>query len=220
MTAAATPITVLVGALGGEGGGVLAEWLYAAAARAGHAAQSTSVPGVAQRTGATTYYIEVCPLPQSALGGRRPVFSLNPVPGAIDLLVSSELLETLRQAAVGGQEIGHQDFLAVDLGHDHVRLRRGFLRGQRRCRDGGEQRSDGDAAQGGESDHRGIPNPAGAAARRDKAKPDRGAAPSPKGPTRPVVHRCCISLMAKQGGATPRHDHKRVARHGASSWLG
>ncbi len=99
--ASASPITVLVGALGGEGGGVLAEWLYAAAARAGHAAQSTSVPGVAQRTGATTYYIEVCPLPQAALGGRRPVFSLNPVPGAIDLLVSSELLETVRLVGAG-----------------------------------------------------------------------------------------------------------------------
>ena len=101
MAASASPLTVLVGALGGEGGGVLAEWLYAAAARAGHAAQTTSVPGVAQRTGATTYYVEVCPLPLSALGGRRPVFSLNPVPGAIDLLVSSELLETVRLVGAG-----------------------------------------------------------------------------------------------------------------------
>jgi len=48
------PLTVLVCALGGEGGGVLAEWLYTAAVRAGHAAQATSIPGVAQRTGATT----------------------------------------------------------------------------------------------------------------------------------------------------------------------
>ncbi len=95
------PITVLVCALGGEGGGVLAEWLYDAAVRAGYAAQSTSVPGVAQRTGATTYYVEVFPQPAAVLGGRRPVFSLNPVPGAIDLLVSSELLETLRQMGHG-----------------------------------------------------------------------------------------------------------------------
>ena len=95
------PITVLVCALGGEGGGVLAEWLYDAAVRAGYAAQSTSVPGVAQRTGATTYYVEVFPQPAGTLGGRRPVFSLNPVPGAIDLLVSSELLETLRQMGAG-----------------------------------------------------------------------------------------------------------------------
>lgn len=91
------PICILVCALGGEGGGVLSEWLYDVSVRSGHAAQATSIPGVAQRTGATTYYVEVCPLPEAALGGRRPVFSLNPVPGRIDLLVSSEMLETVRQ---------------------------------------------------------------------------------------------------------------------------
>ncbi len=101
MAANPQPITLLVGALGGEGGGVLAEWLYALAARSGHPAQSTSIPGVAQRTGATTYYVEICPLPAAALGGRRPVFSLNPVPGGIDLLVGSELLETARQVGNG-----------------------------------------------------------------------------------------------------------------------
>jgi indolepyruvate ferredoxin oxidoreductase beta subunit len=95
------PITVLVCALGGEGGGVLSEWLYAAAVRSGLDAQATSVPGVAQRTGATTYYLEVAPQPRAALGGRRPVFGLNPVPGEIDLLVSSELLETVRQVGNG-----------------------------------------------------------------------------------------------------------------------
>ncbi len=99
------PITILICALGGEGGGVLAEWLYDCAVHAGHSAQATSVPGVAQRTGATTYYIEVCPQPNTVLdaefGGRRPSFSLNPVPGAIDLLVSSELLETVRQIGAG-----------------------------------------------------------------------------------------------------------------------
>ena len=95
------PITLLVCALGGEGGGVLSEWLYEAAVRAGHSAQSTSIPGVAQRTGATTYYVEVHPEPDATLAGRRPVFSLNPVPGGIDLLVSSELMETLRQVGAG-----------------------------------------------------------------------------------------------------------------------
>lgn len=94
------PITILVCALGGEGGGVLAEWLYHAAVRAGHAAQASSIPGVAQRTGATTYYIEVSAAPLAA-GAAPPVFSLSPVPGGIDLLVSSELLETLRQVGNG-----------------------------------------------------------------------------------------------------------------------
>ncbi|HSV57267.1 MAG TPA: indolepyruvate oxidoreductase subunit beta family protein [Variovorax sp.] len=97
----ARPITVLVCALGGEGGGVLSEWLIDAARLAGHPAQSTSIPGVAQRTGATTYYLEVFPQPISELGGRRPVFSLSPVPGALDAIVSSELLETVRQIGNG-----------------------------------------------------------------------------------------------------------------------
>ena len=95
------PITLLVGALGGEGGGVLTEWLVETALHAGYPAQATSIPGVAQRTGATTYYIEVFPVPMAELGGKRPVFSLNPVPGALDALVSSELLETARQVGNG-----------------------------------------------------------------------------------------------------------------------
>ena len=96
-----TPISLLVCALGGEGGGVLSAWLMDTARRAGYPAQSTSIPGVAQRTGATTYYIEVMPVPLSQLGGKQPVFGLNPVPGALDVLLSSELLETARQISAG-----------------------------------------------------------------------------------------------------------------------
>jgi len=95
------PVSLLICALGGEGGGVLTEWLVDIARHTGHAAQATSIPGVAQRTGATTYYIEVFPVPVKDLGGRRPVFSLNPVPGALDAIVSSELLETARQVGSG-----------------------------------------------------------------------------------------------------------------------
>lgn len=95
------PISLLVCALGGEGGGVLTEWLVETARHAGYAAQATSIPGVAQRTGATTYYIEVFPVPTKDLGGKRPVFSLNPVPGALDAMISSELLETARQVGNG-----------------------------------------------------------------------------------------------------------------------
>lgn len=95
------PTSLLVCALGGEGGGVLTEWLVDTARHAGYPAQSTSIPGVAQRTGATTYYIEVFPQRIAELGGRRPVFSLNPVPGALDAIVSSELLETSRQIGAG-----------------------------------------------------------------------------------------------------------------------
>ena len=96
-----SPISLLVCALGGEGGGVLTEWLVDTARHAGYAAQATSIPGVAQRTGATTYYIEVFPIPLKELGARRPVFSLNPVPGALDAMISSELLETARQVGNG-----------------------------------------------------------------------------------------------------------------------
>ena len=95
------PITVLVGALGGQGGGVLAEWLVDAATHAGYPAQSTSIPGVAQRTGATTYYVEIFPVPASELGGREPVLSLLPVPGCIDVLVVSELREAGRMIQAG-----------------------------------------------------------------------------------------------------------------------
>ena len=90
------PITILIAALGGEGGGVLAEWLVELAIRAGHPAQATSIPGVAQRTGATTYYVEIHPQTLAELGGRNPVMSLAPVPGCVDLMVASELLEAVR----------------------------------------------------------------------------------------------------------------------------
>ena len=95
------PISLLICALGGEGGGLLSEWLMHTARLSGYPAQSTSIPGVAQRTGATTYYIEVLPTPLVQLQGKAPVFSLNPVPGALDALVSSELLETTRQITLG-----------------------------------------------------------------------------------------------------------------------
>lgn len=93
---AAQPITLLIAALGGEGGGVLADWLVELALRAGHPAQATSIPGVAQRTGATTYYVEIHPQRSAELDGRVPVMSLAPVPGCLDLLVASELLEAVR----------------------------------------------------------------------------------------------------------------------------
>jgi indolepyruvate ferredoxin oxidoreductase beta subunit len=95
------PVSILVAALGGQGGGVLAEWLVEAAALAGYPAQSTSIPGVAQRTGATTYYIEIFPRRRSELGGREPVLSLLPVPGCIDVLIASELLEAARMVRNG-----------------------------------------------------------------------------------------------------------------------
>ena len=93
------PISILIAALGGEGGGVLGEWIVAAAQRAGLPVQATSVPGVAQRTGATSYYIEFTATP--APPGRQPVFALMPVPGRVDVVLASELLEGVRMVERG-----------------------------------------------------------------------------------------------------------------------
>ena len=90
------PITILIAALGGEGGGVMADWLMEAATASGYPAQATSIPGVAQRTGATTYYLEIYPLEKSRLDGREPVLSLTPSPGNVDVMVASELVEAGR----------------------------------------------------------------------------------------------------------------------------
>ena len=95
------PVSILLCALGGEGGGVLANWLIDVARLADYPAQATSIPGVAQRTGATTYYLEIYPIQRTELAGRTPVLGLNPLPGRLDALVSSELLETARQIANG-----------------------------------------------------------------------------------------------------------------------
>ena len=89
-------ISILIAALGGEGGGVMADWLVEAATQCGLPVQATSIPGVAQRTGATTYYLEIFPARRDALGGREPVMSLTPNPGNVDIMVASELMEAGR----------------------------------------------------------------------------------------------------------------------------
>ena len=86
------PITILVGAPGGDGGGVLCDWIVAAAQSQGLAVQATQIPGVAQRTGATTYYLEVMP----TRGASVPVLALNPAIGEVDVALATELLEAGR----------------------------------------------------------------------------------------------------------------------------
>jgi indolepyruvate ferredoxin oxidoreductase beta subunit len=86
------PIAVAILAMGGQGGGVLADWIVALAESQGFHAQSTSVPGVAQRTGATIYYVEMI-RPQP---GRVPVLSLMPVPGDVDVVIAAEMMEAGR----------------------------------------------------------------------------------------------------------------------------
>jgi len=89
------PISILLCAMGGEGGGVLADWLVDLAEHNGYVAQTTSVPGVAQRTGATIYYVEMYPESQVPEGA-QPVLALLPFPGQVDLVIASELMEAGR----------------------------------------------------------------------------------------------------------------------------
>jgi indolepyruvate ferredoxin oxidoreductase beta subunit len=95
------PVTLLIAALGGEGGGVLTGWIVNAARMAGLPVQATSIPGVPQRTGATTYYVEVWPESLAALGGREPVLALGPAAGEVDVMLASELLEASRAIQSG-----------------------------------------------------------------------------------------------------------------------
>lgn len=88
----ARPIALLIGALGGDGGGVLCDWIIAAAHCQGLSVQATQIPGVAQRTGATTYYLEVMPAP----GPVPAVLALNPAMAEVDVALATELLEAGR----------------------------------------------------------------------------------------------------------------------------
>ncbi len=91
------PLSVAILAMGGQGGGVLADWIVAVAEANGWYAQSTSVPGVAQRTGATLYYIEMLP-PRGTL---TPVLALMPTPGDVDVVIAAELMEAGRSILRG-----------------------------------------------------------------------------------------------------------------------
>jgi len=95
------PVTVVIAAMGGEGGGVLTSWLVSAAREANLPVQATSVPGVAQRTGATTYYVEIVPKPYDEKKPVEPVLDLYPGPGDIDMMVATELMEVGRALEKG-----------------------------------------------------------------------------------------------------------------------
>lgn len=91
------PISIAILAMGGQGGGVLADWIVALAEGQGWMAQTTSVPGVAQRTGATIYYLEMLP----TRDGHAPIFSLMPTPGDVDIVLAAELMEAGRSVLRG-----------------------------------------------------------------------------------------------------------------------
>ncbi len=89
-------IKLAVLAVGGQGGGVLTNWIADLATRCDYAVQMTSVAGVAQRTGATIYYVEMAPKTD-----RQPVFALSPSPGDLDILIAAELMEAGRAVLRG-----------------------------------------------------------------------------------------------------------------------
>lgn len=96
-----TVIKILIMALGGQGGGVLTEWLFQACLLEDYPVRSTSIPGVAQRTGSTNYYLEVPTRTARELGETRPEFCLYPTAGDVDLLIAPEFLELGRAIEQG-----------------------------------------------------------------------------------------------------------------------
>ena len=105
----AEPISVAVLAMGGQGGGVLVDWIVALAESQGFIAQSTSVPGVAQRTGATIYYVEMI---KARADGRYPVLGLMPMPGHVDIAIGAELMEAGRAMQRGLVSPGRTTLIA------------------------------------------------------------------------------------------------------------
>lgn len=93
-------IKLAILAVGGQGGGVLTNWITDLALRCGWHVQATSVAGVAQRTGATIYYVEMAPQ-DSAQPDAKPVLSLSPAPGDVDILIAAELAEAGRAVLRG-----------------------------------------------------------------------------------------------------------------------
>jgi indolepyruvate ferredoxin oxidoreductase beta subunit len=59
------------------------------------------VPGVAQRTGATNYYVELMPKHGAKANSPAPVLGLTPVPGDVDIVIASELMEAGRAVQRG-----------------------------------------------------------------------------------------------------------------------
>ena len=95
------PIKIAILAMGGEGGGVLADWIVDMGEANGYIAQTTSVPGVAQRTGATIYYVELFPQARADADHGVPILALMPLPGDVDVVLASELMEAGRAVQRG-----------------------------------------------------------------------------------------------------------------------
>ncbi|MEH6608916.1 MAG: indolepyruvate oxidoreductase subunit beta family protein [Halioglobus sp.] len=105
-------INMIAAALGGEGGGVFTNWVIDVAEREGWLCQTTSLAGVAQRTGATIYYLEF--FPREQLAEQAPVMSLFPAQGDIDIAVASEVAEAARMVQRGFVSAERTTLIASD----------------------------------------------------------------------------------------------------------
>lgn len=90
------PITLLIAAVGGQGGQLFAQWLFDAAREAGFAPVGVGLPGLSQREGATVYYLEFFARPEETA-----FFSPFPEKGQVQVLIGLELLELLRALREG-----------------------------------------------------------------------------------------------------------------------
>lgn len=92
-------IKIMVPAVGGQGGGVLTEWLVQAFFLENYDVQGISLPGLSQRGGSTVYYLEAHPKPESP--DKQIIFAQFPVPGEVDIIISQEFLELGRALQLG-----------------------------------------------------------------------------------------------------------------------
>ena len=90
------PISIAILAMGGEGGGVLADWIIDLAESNHYLAQLTSVPGSRSAPGRRSTIWRIYPHAAIAEAGREPVLALMPVPGDVDIVIASELMEAGR----------------------------------------------------------------------------------------------------------------------------
>lgn len=91
-------IKILIPAVGGQGGGVLTEWLVQAFFKEDFDVQGISLPGLSQRGGSTVYYLEAFPKSEE---NKQVIFAQFPVPGEVDIIVAQEFLELGRALELG-----------------------------------------------------------------------------------------------------------------------
>jgi indolepyruvate ferredoxin oxidoreductase beta subunit len=92
-------IKIFIPAVGGQGGGVLTEWLVQAFFLEEYDVQGISLPGLSQRGGSTVYYLEAHPRSESL--NKQIIFAQFPVPGEVDVIISQEFLELGRALQLG-----------------------------------------------------------------------------------------------------------------------